>query len=149
MFCQREVRPTEFSERAKFIYLWMEGKPVKEIAKDAGTSTTTVYRWIRRWRNEGAIESRPRSGRPRVTSREEDFAITSIASMLYPMSSYDIIHYLKLKCSPKTVRRRIHESRTLPLSPFPLSPFNKLYLSVKSVGAGNQVDWNHRHESFI
>lgn len=116
MFCQREIRPTDLLDRAKFICLWMEGKPVKDIAKDLGTSTTTVYRWIRRWKSEGVVDSRPRSGRPRVTSREEDFAIINIARTLYPMTSHDIIHFLRLKCSPKTVRRRIHESRAIPLS---------------------------------
>lgn len=113
MFYLREVRQTDLSERARFVWLWMEGKPIKDIAKDAGTSTTTVYRWIRRWKCEGVVESKPRSGRPRVTSPEEDAAILGVAAMLYPMSSQDIIHFLKLKCSSKTVRRRINESRAL------------------------------------
>lgn len=34
------------------VRLWLTGLPVREAAKRTGTSVSTVYRWIRRWREK-------------------------------------------------------------------------------------------------
>uniref|UniRef100_A0A0P4WAP5 Insertion element IS150 protein InsJ-like helix-turn-helix domain-containing protein n=1 Tax=Scylla olivacea TaxID=85551 RepID=A0A0P4WAP5_SCYOL len=64
----RSFRPTEGHERAGFVWLWASGMPVRDIAVRSGTSVTTVYRWIRRWQREGHVNTRPRSGRPPVST---------------------------------------------------------------------------------
>ncbi|XP_045102571.1 uncharacterized protein LOC123498994 [Portunus trituberculatus] len=64
----RSFRPTEGHERAEFVWLWASGMPVRDIAVRSGTSVTTVYRWIRRWQREGHVNTRPRSGRPPVST---------------------------------------------------------------------------------
>lgn len=48
--------------------MWVCGIPVRTIARDTHISVTTVYRWIRRWRKEGHVNTKPRSGRPRLAS---------------------------------------------------------------------------------
>ncbi|XP_045102567.1 uncharacterized protein LOC123498989 [Portunus trituberculatus] len=65
-YAQRNFRPTDLGERARLVWLWMAGRSVHNISVITGTSVTTVYRWIRRWQREGHVNSRPRSGRPRL-----------------------------------------------------------------------------------
>ena len=67
---QRNFRPTGLEERAHLVWLWVAGRSVHTIALLTGTSVTTVYRWIRRWQREGHVNSRPRSGRPRLGTRK-------------------------------------------------------------------------------
>ncbi|KAK4325097.1 hypothetical protein Pmani_004252 [Petrolisthes manimaculis] len=66
---RRAFRPTEHQDRARFVWLWVSGVTVRDIAINNGTSATTVYRWIRRWQREGNVDTRPRTGRPRLLSR--------------------------------------------------------------------------------
>lgn len=68
MSCPRPFGPTDLQERARIVWMWVCGIPVRTIARDTRISVTTVYRWIRRWRKEGHVNTKPRSGRPRLAS---------------------------------------------------------------------------------
>lgn len=50
--------PTNLYERRRFVWLWLAGMSVRTIARVTGSSMTTVWRWVNRWRNEGNICSR-------------------------------------------------------------------------------------------
>lgn len=45
-------------DRIKIIWLWLIGLPTRIISLYTGTSIRTVSRWIRRWKEEGHVESR-------------------------------------------------------------------------------------------
>nr|XP_053641796.1 uncharacterized protein LOC128695320 [Cherax quadricarinatus] len=62
---QRLIRSTDLMDRARFVRMWVSGKTTRAIARETGSSITTVSRWIRRWKSEGNVNARPRSGRPR------------------------------------------------------------------------------------
>lgn len=47
------------AERSKIVLLWMGGTSAKLISKQTGASLSTVYRWIRRWQEEGSVKTRP------------------------------------------------------------------------------------------
>lgn len=64
---QYRFRPTSLAERARFVWLWQSGLSARAIAQENRTSVTTVFRWIRRWKREGNVYTKPRSGRPRST----------------------------------------------------------------------------------
>ncbi|KAK3864842.1 hypothetical protein Pcinc_029504 [Petrolisthes cinctipes] len=49
---------TRVSERLKFVWLWVEGKSLRAIARETGVGATTVSRWIRRWLHEGHVHLR-------------------------------------------------------------------------------------------
>ena len=66
----RSCIPTQRHQRAGFVWLWAYGVPIRNIAVRSGTSITTVYRWIRRWQREGHVNSRPRSGRPKLRTKK-------------------------------------------------------------------------------
>lgn len=53
-------RPTRRSERVLIVRMWLDGFPARLIASHLGTSSTTVYKWIRRFKEEGSVETRLR-----------------------------------------------------------------------------------------
>lgn len=61
-----KFRPTTLADRARFVWLWKGGLSARAIAEENGTSVTTVCRWITRWNREGHVNTKPRSGRPRL-----------------------------------------------------------------------------------
>jgi transposase InsO family protein len=54
---------------------YLEGHRVKDIAAQLGISRTTVYKWIGRFRSEGAVGLSDRSSRPRVSPRRVALAV--------------------------------------------------------------------------
>lgn len=56
------------AERSKIVLLWMGGTSAKLISKQTGASLSTVYRWIRRWQDEGSVKTRPYHRKLRSTS---------------------------------------------------------------------------------
>ncbi|MPC45362.1 hypothetical protein E2C01_039060 [Portunus trituberculatus] len=54
------TKPTSLSERSVFVLLWVGGRSIRSIARDTGVSSSTVCRWIHRWREEGNVFDRKR-----------------------------------------------------------------------------------------
>lgn len=71
MELRRLNQPTDFAERTHFVLMWMAGMSSRAIARETGKSVTTVCRWIRRWRQNGNVNTRPRCGRPRTSERRK------------------------------------------------------------------------------
>ena len=40
------------------MWLWIHGSSVRNISKRFGASPSTVYRWIRRWQDNGLLENK-------------------------------------------------------------------------------------------
>ena len=40
------------------VWLWIHGSSVRNISKRFGASPSTVYRWIRRWQDDGLLEDK-------------------------------------------------------------------------------------------
>lgn len=47
------------SERQIMIRMWLMGVSSRVISHATGISVSTVHRWVRRWREEGTVETRP------------------------------------------------------------------------------------------
>lgn len=62
------------------------GQSYSEISREMGISRNTVKAWVRRYEEEGHVKTRPRSGRPRVTTQQQDAAIYA-ASIQQPFST--------------------------------------------------------------
>ena len=65
------VRLTDV-QRGKRIALLMQGQRLQQVANHFGVNVSTIERLVRRLRETGHSADRPRSGRPRVTSRRQD-----------------------------------------------------------------------------
>ena len=68
--------PQNMRERA--IGMMQAGKRTIDIARQLGTSARTIRRLRERFNTTGETKDRPRSGRPRVTTRGQDrYIVTS------------------------------------------------------------------------
>lgn len=51
--------PTLVAARACIVWLWLDGASARAISRQTGASLSTVYRWVRRWQEEGTVETKP------------------------------------------------------------------------------------------
>lgn len=65
------VRLTEV-QRGQAIHMLMQGQRQIQVARHFAVNVSTIERLVRRLRETGRLADRPRSGRPRVTSRRQD-----------------------------------------------------------------------------
>ena len=61
---------------------WLQQRiAVREVARRLGVAPSVICRLQQRWQATGRVQDRPRSGRPRKTTRREDRYITRQATM--------------------------------------------------------------------
>ncbi|KAK3893044.1 hypothetical protein Pcinc_003122 [Petrolisthes cinctipes] len=111
MATSRANAPSVIADRGRIIGMWENGTPVSIIAEQTGFAQSTVYRWIERWQTEGSLETRPRSGRPRVLTGEVQEHLVRATQETPFMSSVQLTRHLELRCHPRTVRRTLHLNR--------------------------------------
>ena len=68
------VRLTDV-QRGRAIALLMQGQRQQQVTNHFGVNVSTIERLVRRLRETGHLADRPRSGRPRLTSRRQDRTI--------------------------------------------------------------------------
>lgn len=56
------------TERANIVWLWLNGMTARDISAKSRASVSTVYRWIRRWQEEGTVATRPYRRHPQTSS---------------------------------------------------------------------------------
>ena len=62
-------------QRGRAVALLMQGQRQQQVANHFGVNVSTTERLVRRLKETGRLADRPRSGRPRVTSRRRDRTI--------------------------------------------------------------------------
>ena len=67
-------------EKGRIIALLEGGKTVAQVAEETGRHKNTIRRWLVRHAEEGepGMAKRPKSGRPRKTTAEEDAAMVQV-----------------------------------------------------------------------
>lgn len=92
------------SARAQIVLWWAEGYSAPEIARMAGTTKPTVYKWIARYEEHGVegLSNRVSTGRPREVSAETRGRILALSRCSPPeetgfshWSSREMARYLK------------------------------------------------------
>ncbi|KAK3886989.1 hypothetical protein Pcinc_004224 [Petrolisthes cinctipes] len=71
----RDNNPDIIMERGMVIGRYHAGQSYSQISREMGLSRNTVKAWVRRYEEEGHVRTRPRPGRPRVTTPQQDAAI--------------------------------------------------------------------------
>ena len=94
-------------QKIKIISYWEKGLKVSQIAKELKRSRPTIDRWLERWSRERTTECRKKSGRPLITTPEEEVDISLMCAENPFDDSTDIKQKLNLSCSAKTVDRFI------------------------------------------
>ena len=100
-------------QRGRAVALLMQGQKQQQVANHFGVNVSTTERLVRRLKETGRLADRPRSGRPRVTSRRRDRTIrlahlrnrhfTATETALNTVGTHN------RQISPKTVGSRLRE----------------------------------------
>ena len=92
--------------------MYQQGLSVRMTANRIGESPSVIQRLKERWQNTGRVEDRPRSGRPRKTTRQQDRHV--VLSCLRDRSATaealraSLRNVSNVNVSTETVRRRLH-----------------------------------------
>ena len=92
------------------------GLTSREVARRLTCSHATIVRLQRRAHETGSVDDRPRSGRPRVTSRQQDRRIRAAHLRNRFLKATETAK--KIVVSPSTVRRRLHEENLRARRPY-------------------------------
>lgn len=121
-------RQTTVSDRKRIIWMWIRGMSTRVIARESGTSATTVQRWINRFQENGhinrcsGVKSRavkgltllpdpstdPQTLKPEVLASNSptpgpSVALISNSAALFAPSPYTIPHLHKQNTNPGIV----------------------------------------------
>ena len=107
------------AERLRAVGILEAGMTQVDVAMRLGVHFNTVYRLWRRYQQYNSVRDRPRSGRPRVTSRRQDNFIrtTHLRNRFQPASVTSRSIPRLRRISPRTVRNRLREARIRPRRP--------------------------------
>nr|CAH7728359.1 unnamed protein product [Callosobruchus chinensis] len=101
--------------RTQIIALWQAGLSRHPIADRLSVVRSTVSRTIRRYEETGEVNSRPRTGRPTVSTRREDRYTAQLArrgrSVTVRVSRSQFQRTFNRVISTATIRRRVLASR--------------------------------------
>ena len=104
-------------KRQSIITLRQEGQSIRKISRTFNVSSSAVAKTIKRYDETGSHESRPRKGRPRVTSAAEDKSITVTSLRNRQLTAPQIRAHINAlqsstsrHISTSTVQRRLRES---------------------------------------
>ncbi|KAG7159577.1 putative Helix-turn-helix domain-containing protein 2 [Homarus americanus] len=106
----RANRPEVITSCGRIIGYHEAGKGLQEISRLLGISRDTVRLWVRRHEEEGHVLTRPRPGRPRVTTPAADQQIQRAADGAPLSTTVRITRETGVQCHPITTRRRIRET---------------------------------------
>ena len=104
----RTIRLTDV-RRGRAIALLMQGQRQQQVANHFGVNVSTIERLVRRLRETGHLADRPRSGRPRVTSRRQDRTIRLAHLRNRQLTATETARTHNRQISPKTVGSRLRE----------------------------------------
>lgn len=101
MALRRENTVDVITQRGRIVGMWEGGMPTSHIATQTGLSVRTVQRWIKRWQDEESLLNKPKSGRKRVTTPEEDARILNTVANRSQISAVRVTRELHLNCHPR------------------------------------------------
>ena len=99
-------------EKARAIGQIEAGVPQKDVAALFGVSPGTISKWKAKFQETGDVKDRPRSGRPKKTTEQEDHFITLSALRNRRLSSRNLQARFARRydtwVSDQTIRNRLH-----------------------------------------
>jgi len=78
LFVKMVDDPERVALRGRTIGFYQSGLSLRAVARQMGISPATVRKWVDRHENGHLMTDKPRSGRPRCTTVDEDLAIDSV-----------------------------------------------------------------------
>lgn len=91
---------TIMADRLVMVWMWLNGASARRISSHTGASVSTVYRWIRRWNDEGTLETRPYCGRHFATVNRKRNSLCSDYSHEIRLPTTPNLPYSVINSSP-------------------------------------------------
>ena len=117
--CRPEMK---FEQRERAISMLTTGMSARDVARHFQRHESTISRQLNRFYQTGNVADRPRSGRPRKTTRWEDRFLTTSFRRNRFLSSRKLGHLLRnitgTRVCDRTVRNRLHAARLKACRPF-------------------------------
>ena len=119
------AREARAYRRVEALLLVAEGQTVTEAARRCHVDRSSVHRWLRQYgaqRDATALVDRPRSGRPRQSSRLTPRRLAAVlardprhcgylaTSWTVPLLAHYLATHQSIVISARTLRRRLHEA---------------------------------------
>ncbi|KAK3891143.1 hypothetical protein Pcinc_004934 [Petrolisthes cinctipes] len=144
-------KPEVILQRGVIVGRYLANQSISEISRELGLSRNTVMKWIRRYEEEGHVSTRPRTGRPRITTVEHDALLFDAAAQSPFKTSMTLTPELNLPCSARTTRTRLVDSGLASRVPARKPSLSTTHgRMVKPVLAHHGVeDWLGRVESYM
>lgn len=86
-------KPEVILHRGMIIGRYLSNISVNKISREMGISRNSVKRWIQRYEAEGHVNTRPRSGRPRITTQQQDADLLTAARQAHFKTSLTLARY--------------------------------------------------------
>jgi transposase len=96
--------------KVRIVTLAHSGMPGRQIAAHLGISKTGVQAILRNWTQFGTLDRRPGSGRPRISSGEQDEAVINVVRDSPFTNAVEAVGVTNFPGSVRTARRRIKTS---------------------------------------
>lgn len=128
---------------------WLEdGISGREVARRLGVSHSVIQRLHERFQATGSADARPRSGRPRVTTRRQDRYLQLSALRDRAVTSRTLRSNLRtavnVTISRDTVRRRLHETELHSRVPAICLPLTPRHRRARSAFCRQHQRWNRQ-----
>ena len=133
---------------------WLQQRiAVREVARRLGMAPSVICRLQQRWQATGKVQDRPRSGRPRKATRQEDRYITRQATMARTSTARRIRGQLRAatqtNVSVSTIKNRLHEVRLHARLPVKRPKLTHAYRRAHLAWCRRHVRWAHAHWSRV
>ena len=133
-------------ERERAIGMLQTGSSIREVATAFGCHRMTIVRLQRRLQQTGTTRDRPRSGRPRVTTAQEDRYLRQLhLRNRFQTSTATASTALGRQISPQTVRRRLQEHGLRPFRPLRGMQLTRQHRQNRVAWARNVRRWQNRN----
>ena len=117
----REMVRLSQLDRGRAIALILQGRSQRDIAQQFGVHESTISCFVQRLRATGRLTDRPRSGRPRVTTRQDRrIRLVHLRNRLRTATetAREVIGTHGRRVCPRTVRNRLREFDLCPCRPY-------------------------------
>ena len=111
-----------FERRKGAIDMLTAGMSARDVARHFQRHESTISRLLNRFQQTGNVADRPRSGRPRKTTLQEDRFLTTSSRCNRFLISGNLDHLLRnatgTRVCDRTVRNRLHAARLKASRPY-------------------------------
>lgn len=126
--------PAVLAERTWIVWMWLEGSSARSISQQTGASLSTVYRWVRRWQDEGSVATRPYHRRLKKVPWTAKREFAKIRKMYNPSTSANELRY-------HTSRSFSSDSHPVTVTQSTQSPTVDVHLQQHTVSDINQAQF--------